>query len=120
MPAMSFPYHWSARFLSQAPLDSGDRLGRAARPPGRIRTRGETKSTFRAGTNDWIIGSSSHEQHPRATRRGHPMPMLLTLQTASSTPDAVVAAASAFTNFLLGYVGALAAVGALSMALIEA
>jgi hypothetical protein len=49
------------------------------------------------------------------------MPMLLALQNAaSSTPSAVVTTVNNFTNFLLGYVGALAAVGALSMALIEA
>jgi hypothetical protein len=48
------------------------------------------------------------------------MPLILALQSASSTPESVVATVNRFTDFLLGYVGALAAVGALSMALIEA
>jgi hypothetical protein len=49
------------------------------------------------------------------------MPLILALQSAaSSTPAAVVSTVNRFTDFLLGYVGALAAVGALSMALIEA
>jgi hypothetical protein len=48
------------------------------------------------------------------------MLLILALQSASNTPDSVVATANRFTDFLLSYVGALAAVGALSMALIEA
>jgi hypothetical protein len=48
------------------------------------------------------------------------MPLILALQSASTTPDAVVATINRFTDFLLGYTGALAAVGALAMALIEA
>jgi hypothetical protein len=48
------------------------------------------------------------------------MPLILALQSASTTPDAVVATVNRFTEFLLGYTGALAAVGALAMALIEA
>src|SRR5256714_4324150 len=49
------------------------------------------------------------------------MPMLLALQSAApSTPEAVVSTVNRFTEFLLAYVGALAAVGALSMAIIEA
>jgi hypothetical protein len=50
------------------------------------------------------------------------MPLILALQSAASstTPQAVVSTVNRFTDFLLGYVGALAAVGALSMALIEA
>jgi hypothetical protein len=49
------------------------------------------------------------------------MPLILALQSvASSTPAAVASTVNRFTDFLLGYVGALAAVGALSMALIEA
>jgi len=49
------------------------------------------------------------------------MPLILALQSAASTaPAAVVSTVNRFTDFLLGYVGALAAVGALSMALIEA
>lgn len=48
------------------------------------------------------------------------MPLILALQSASSTPESVIATVNRFTDFLLGYVGALAAVGALSMALIEA
>jgi hypothetical protein len=49
--------------------------------------------------------------------------MLLILaqqSAATTTPAAVVSTVNRFTDFLLGYVGALAAVGALSMALIEA
>ncbi len=48
------------------------------------------------------------------------MPLILALQSASSTPDAIVETVNRFTEFLLGYTGALAAVGALAMALIEA
>jgi hypothetical protein len=48
------------------------------------------------------------------------MTLILALQSASSTPDSIVSTVNRFTDFLLGYVGALAAVGALSMALIEA
>jgi hypothetical protein len=48
------------------------------------------------------------------------MPLILALQSASSMPDSIVSTVNRFTDFLLGYVGALAAVGALSMALIEA
>jgi len=48
------------------------------------------------------------------------MPLILALQSASGTPESVIATVNRFTDFLLGYVGALAAVGALSMALIEA
>src|SRR3979409_228085 len=48
------------------------------------------------------------------------MPLILALQSAVSTPDTIVSTVNRFTDFLLGYVGALAAVGALSMALIEA
>ena len=48
------------------------------------------------------------------------MPLILALQTASTMPDSIVSTVNRFTDFLLGYVGALAAVGALSMALIEA
>jgi hypothetical protein len=48
------------------------------------------------------------------------MTLLLALQSASSTPEGVVVTVNRFTDFLLGYVAALAAVGALSMALIEA
>ena len=45
---------------------------------------------------------------------------ILALQSVVSTPDSIVSTVNRFTDFLLGYVGALAAVGALSMALIEA
>ncbi|MEA2706814.1 MAG: hypothetical protein QOH22_1602 [Gemmatimonadaceae bacterium] len=48
------------------------------------------------------------------------MPLILALQSASTLPDSIVSTVNRFTDFLLGYVGALAAVGALSMALIEA
>src|SRR6266513_385782 len=48
------------------------------------------------------------------------MLFILALESASSTPDAVVSTVNRFTDFLLAYVGALAAVGALSMAIIEA
>ncbi len=48
------------------------------------------------------------------------MSLILALQSPSTTPESVIATVSHFTDFLLGYVGALAAVGALSMALIEA
>jgi hypothetical protein len=48
------------------------------------------------------------------------MLLILALQSASTTPDSIVVTVNRFTDFLLGYVGALAAVGALSMALIEA
>jgi hypothetical protein len=49
------------------------------------------------------------------------MTLFLALQSAvSSTPIAVVSTVNRFTDSLLAYVGALAAVGALSMALIEA
>jgi hypothetical protein len=48
------------------------------------------------------------------------MPLILALQSASTMPDSIVSTVNRFTDFLLGYVGALAAVGALSMALIEA
>lgn len=48
------------------------------------------------------------------------MQLILALQSASSTPEGVIATVNRFTDFLLGYVAALAAVGALSMALIEA
>lgn len=45
---------------------------------------------------------------------------LAVLQQTPSVPVGVVATVNRFTDFLLGYVGALAAVGALSMALTEA
>lgn len=48
------------------------------------------------------------------------MPVIFALLSASSTPEGVVGAVNQFAEFLLRYVGALAAVGALSMALIEA
>jgi hypothetical protein len=48
------------------------------------------------------------------------MTLVLALQAASGTPDSIVSTVNRFTDYLLGYVGALAAVGALSMALIEA
>jgi len=48
------------------------------------------------------------------------MSLVLALQPASTTPESVIATVNHFTDFLLGYVAALAAVGALSMALIEA
>jgi hypothetical protein len=52
------------------------------------------------------------------------MLLFLALQSASSStstmPQSVIVTVNRFTDFLLGYVGALAAVGALSMALIEA
>jgi hypothetical protein len=52
------------------------------------------------------------------------MLLILALQSASSPastlPEGVISTVNRFTDFLLGYVGALAAVGALSMALIEA
>jgi hypothetical protein len=48
------------------------------------------------------------------------MTLFLALQSVPSTPDSIVSTVNRFTDFLLGYVGALAAVGALSMALIEA
>jgi hypothetical protein len=52
------------------------------------------------------------------------MVLILALQSASSSastlPEGVISTVNRFTDFLLGYVGALAAVGALSMALIEA
>lgn len=47
------------------------------------------------------------------------MPLLLTLQSAAPLPEGIVGAVNQFTDFLLRYLGALAAVGALSMALIE-
>ncbi len=48
------------------------------------------------------------------------MPLFFALQSATPIPDGVVTAVNLFTEFLLRYLGALAAVGALSMALIEA
>lgn len=48
------------------------------------------------------------------------MPLIFALQQAPPLASGIVAAVSQFTDFLLGYVAALAAVGALSMALIEA
>src|ERR1700736_2856801 len=48
------------------------------------------------------------------------MSLILALQSTTSTPANIVSTVNRFTDFLLGYVGALAAVGALSMALIEA
>ena len=48
------------------------------------------------------------------------MSLILALQSTSSTPASIVSTVNRFTDFLLSYVGALAAVGALSMALIEA
>lgn len=48
------------------------------------------------------------------------MPLLLALQSTTAIPDGVVIAVNQFAEFLLRYLGALAAVGALSMALIEA
>jgi hypothetical protein len=48
------------------------------------------------------------------------MPVLFALQSAAPIPDGVVTAVNQFADFLLRYLGALAAVGALSMALIEA
>ncbi|MBA3644675.1 MAG: hypothetical protein H0W63_00715 [Gemmatimonadaceae bacterium] len=48
------------------------------------------------------------------------MPLILALQSPPPIPDGVVIAVNQFTDFLLRYLGALAAVGALSMALIEA
>jgi hypothetical protein len=47
------------------------------------------------------------------------MSLMLALQPASTTPESVIATVNNFADFLLTYVGALAAVGALSMALIE-
>ncbi len=47
------------------------------------------------------------------------MPFFPALQSATPTPDGVVTAVNLFTDFLLRYLAALAAVGALSMALIE-
>jgi hypothetical protein len=47
------------------------------------------------------------------------MSLILALQPASTTPESVIATVNNFADFLLTYVGALAAVGALSMALIE-
>lgn len=47
-------------------------------------------------------------------------PLLLAVQSAAPLPDGIVAAVNQFAEFLLRYLGALAAVGALSMALIEA
>ena len=48
------------------------------------------------------------------------MSLILALQSTTSTPANIVSTVNRFTDFLLSYVGALAAVGALSMALIEA
>src|SRR5438067_780425 len=48
------------------------------------------------------------------------MNLILALQAATPLPDGVVIAVNQFAEFLLRYLGALAAVGALSMALIEA
>jgi hypothetical protein len=48
------------------------------------------------------------------------MTLILALQSVPNAPDSIVSTVNRFTDFLLGYVGALAAVGALSMALIEA
>jgi hypothetical protein len=48
------------------------------------------------------------------------MPLFLVLQSTSATPESVITTVNRFTDFLLAYVGALAAVGALSMTLIEA
>jgi hypothetical protein len=48
------------------------------------------------------------------------MPLILALQSTTAIPDGVVIAVNQFAEFLLRYLGALAAVGALSMALIEA
>ncbi len=48
------------------------------------------------------------------------MSLILALQSTPSTPANIVSTVNRFTDFLLSYVGALAAVGALSMALIEA
>jgi len=48
------------------------------------------------------------------------MTLFLALQTTAPIPDGVVIAVNEFADFLLRYLGALAAVGALSMALIEA
>jgi hypothetical protein len=48
------------------------------------------------------------------------MSLVLVFQAASSTPESVVSTVNHFTNFLLAYVAALGAVGALSMALVEA
>jgi hypothetical protein len=48
------------------------------------------------------------------------MTLFLAVQTAAPLPDGVVIAVNQFADFLLRYLGALAAVGALSMALIEA
>lgn len=46
--------------------------------------------------------------------------LILAIQSATPVPDGVVLAVNQFADFLLRYLGALAAVGALSMALIEA
>ena len=48
------------------------------------------------------------------------MLFILALQSASSTPESVVSTVNRFTDFLLAYVVALAAVGALAMAFVEA
>lgn len=48
------------------------------------------------------------------------MLLILALQSSTPIPDGVVVAVNQFAEFLLRYLGALAAVGALSMALIEA
>ena len=45
---------------------------------------------------------------------------IIALQAASSTPESVVVTVNRFTDYLLAYVVALAAVGALSMAFVEA
>jgi hypothetical protein len=48
------------------------------------------------------------------------MPLILALQATTPIPEGVVLAVNQFAEFLLRYLGALAAIGALSMALIEA
>src|ERR1700687_5820313 len=48
------------------------------------------------------------------------MSLILALQSTYATPASIVSTVHRFTEFLLSYVGALAAVGALSMAWIEA
>jgi hypothetical protein len=48
------------------------------------------------------------------------MPLILIVQSTIPVPDGIVIAVNQFAEFLLRYLGALAAIGALSMALIEA
>src|SRR5881394_1271746 len=48
------------------------------------------------------------------------MNLIFALQSTTAIPEGVVIAVNQFAEFLLRYLGALAAIGALSMALIEA